>query len=472
MRRVAYALPIVLATFAACGGPNVAQQVARPPAYNPAGETKCHVTASSTQPLIVEWPSPARGELEAIVEDHKNIAVVHYEGCSMRVLSGCTAPGKVNYVPYRNTKKDVVRITNADDLYANLPVGAASLEGQLQRSGELDVEMMLVGQYESDVDLALDLQGGDSCADATHVIRVVTVGAFDFHTGASANAGAGVNVLGAGVGASSAASQTSLASDGATDACSKATVSDTDPPPNCGALVRIEVMPLTRGKKGGAPTTVAAQDDKSMITIPSGSFMMGSNDGPDSEVPVHQASLASFKIDKTEVTVAAYDACVSAGGCSAAVTGDYCNEGKDDRANHPVNCVNWNQAKVYCEWAGKRLPTVSEWEYAARGAEARRFPWGDDPPADQLCWHSQSTCAVGSFPNGASPFGVLDMAGNVWEWTDGGWLNYETRQVNLDLKEYRGGGWADANASSQRCAYRVGREATFLNGGVGFRCAK
>jgi hypothetical protein len=183
-----FAVQAVVISFAAACGGAVARPMLNAPAYNPPDQTKCRAAASPTKPLVVEWPSTARGELEALVEEKKTVAVVRYEGCTMSVLAGCTAPGAVKYVPYRNTKKDRLRITNADDLYASLPVGAAKLEGKLASSGELDVDMTLVGEYEADVDTAPEhLQGGAQCAGATHIVRAARVGAL---RACSARAGA------------------------------------------------------------------------------------------------------------------------------------------------------------------------------------------------------------------------------------------------------------------------------------------
>jgi hypothetical protein len=228
----------------ACGGGNLAQQILKPPKYKPRGQTQCHAVSSTTEPLIVEWPSAARGELEDIVENKKAIAVVRYEGCQMKVLATCTAPGRLGYTPLRNTKQDEVRIRNADELYSTLPVGAASLEGKLQTAGELDVDVTLVGRFETDVTSFTSDQLQGDCAGATHFVRAVTVGAFDFHTGASADVSGGVHVLGAGGGGSSTAQQENIARDGKMDACAGAKGEDTDPPDNCGALVRLEVLPI------------------------------------------------------------------------------------------------------------------------------------------------------------------------------------------------------------------------------------
>jgi hypothetical protein len=226
---------IVAIAAAACGGGNAGQRVSSAPEHEPGDQTndqhlidrpaaKC---VSPTKPLVVDWLSTARGELEAIVEEHRTVAVVAYEGCTMRVLSECAGPGKVAYVSYRSTKQDKLRITNADDLYANLPVGAASLEAILQRSGELDVDMTLVGQYESDATSVAqsDLMG--RCAGATHIVKTVTVGAFDFHAGAA-----------------SSATPESIRRDGKIDACDAAKVDDLEAPQNCASLVRLEVIPI------------------------------------------------------------------------------------------------------------------------------------------------------------------------------------------------------------------------------------
>ena len=129
-------------------------------------------------------------------------------------------------------------------------------------------------------------------------------------------------------------------------------------------------------------------------------------------------------MDRTEVTTAAYAACVSAGKCTRAHTGSVlasCNAGVAGREQHPINCVDWNQADAYCQAQGLRLPTEEEWEYAATGGDGRTFSWGNEWPSNQLCWnrygdgrtYPNSTCAVGSYPNGRSPFGVDDMSGNV-----------------------------------------------------------
>lgn len=157
------------------------------------------------------------------------------------------------------------------------------------------------------------------------------------------------------------------------------------------------------------------------------------------EAPRHTTTVASFKIDRLEVSVREYRAC---GACAAPATWDRrCNWNVEGRDDHPVNCVTWVQARAYCEAVGKRLCSEAEWELAARGTDGRAFPWGGDTPS---CDHAVyddgfgeetefdfstardgcgtgTTAPVGSRQRGASPFGVLDMAGNVAEWVEDDW---------------------------------------------------
>ena len=168
-------------------------------------------------------------------------------------------------------------------------------------------------------------------------------------------------------------------------------------------------------------------DGMPQVYIPAGTFHMGGYDvraAPD-EFPAHEVTLDAFWMDQLEVTNAMYQLCVGAGACDLPQSlelqrrTDYYNnvEFKD----YPVVYVTWEDANAFCGWAGERLPTEAEWERAGRGDDLRTFPWGEDKPDDTFANFNfivRDTSRVGSYPRGASLFGVLDMAGNVAEWTN------------------------------------------------------
>jgi formylglycine-generating enzyme required for sulfatase activity len=220
-----------------------------------------------------------------------------------------------------------------------------------------------------------------------------------------------------------------------------------------------------------------------VVRVDGGTFKMGSLDGDPDEQPVKDVTLATFEIDLTEVTVLAYRACVNAGKCTPPDTENYCTWDKPGMDRHPVNCLDWQQASAYCAFVGKRLPTEQEWEYAARGTDGRRYPWKNGEPADQVCWNGegndlgkdnrQGTCAVGRYSAGASPFGALDMAGNVWEWTADSYCpSYEGKSCAEDRKVIRGGGWNNVKAKYVRTQDRSDEAVKARQTNVGFRCAR
>jgi formylglycine-generating enzyme required for sulfatase activity len=159
-----------------------------------------------------------------------------------------------------------------------------------------------------------------------------------------------------------------------------------------------------------------------MVFVPAGEFTMGNDDGGTNEEPAHQVYLDAFWIDVYEVTNALYKKCADAGSCrppssSFSATRPSCF-GNSQFDNYPVTYVGWDNAKAYCEWAGKRLPTEAEWEKAARGTDARFYPWGSewDETKANMERRVRDTTSVGSYPAGASPYSAMAMAGNGWEW--------------------------------------------------------
>jgi formylglycine-generating enzyme required for sulfatase activity len=283
------------------------------------------------------------------------------------------------------------------------------------------------------------------------------------------------------------------------------------------------VAPPTSAPAASAPAPPPPPKPKcpeDMIAIAGGMFFMGS-EGPealDDEKPQHQVMLSPYCIDAREVTVKRYRTCSDVGGCKKANFNEWPNISDKDRkiydplctfvdpekkAEHPINCVDWDMADHYCKSIGARLPTEAEWEFAARGPEGNDFPWGDAKPGRELLNACGSECVawgkghgiklepmyatddgwpntapVGSFPDGKSRFGLLDVVGNVWEWT-ADWHAKYGKDLERDPKGapsgtrrvIRGGAWNGEHSSWVRPTFRYMDDPAKRSAGIGFRCA-
>jgi len=255
----------------------------------------------------------------------------------------------------------------------------------------------------------------------------------------------------------------------------------------CIPLILLFVLIIT-----GCKPTVSAEgeirtsdkDGMVLVFIPDGYFTMGSAiDEPkadEDEKPSHQVFLDSFWIDRTEITNGMYLHCIEAEICTPPARSIYYTT--PEYANHPVIGISWVQAQEYCKWAERRLPTEAEWEKAARGTDSRIYPWGNTPPETELSnfgHQFNETVPVGMYLNGASPYGVLDMAGNAWEWVaDGYQSDFYAHSPDenpisdspVNRRVLRGGNW-DSKEEGIRVTNRFwafpGR-----NDSDGFRCAK
>jgi formylglycine-generating enzyme required for sulfatase activity len=253
-------------------------------------------------------------------------------------------------------------------------------------------------------------------------------------------------------------------------------------------------------------TMTRDKDGALMVYVPAGSFLMGSTQadinallGPcrecENEQPQHEVTLSAFRIDQTEVTNAQYALCVRDGICRNSI---YAHDTAYNGDNYPVVGISWGDADLYCRWAGGRLPTEAEWEYAARGPQRSVYPWGNefdclrgnfddddqrDPyvvPGGVGCDGYERTAPVGSFQDGASWSGVLDMSGNVWEWVSDWYAtSYQEATSSLDnptgpatgtSKVLRGGSWFYGILGA-RTSFRKDDLPNRRDEAYGFRCA-
>ncbi len=266
----------------------------------------------------------------------------------------------------------------------------------------------------------------------------------------------------------------------------------------------LALLPLLAAPAATARSTSTAPSPP-LLPVPAGCFRMGADEGgePD-EHPAHEVCVSAFLLDEHEVTVADYRACEAAGICPKARRFGPKFEGPQQA----VAGVSWDGARAFCEWIGRRLPSEAEWEFAARGPQSRRFPWGDeDPSPERACygWQRRGPAEVGSHPAGAGPFGHQDLGGNVWEWVQDvyhpGYYEISPRQdppggtceESLALfralkaagrqgatgsnpipevceRVLRGGAWNYA-AQGLRSSNRVHHAARFRIQVAGFRCA-
>jgi len=225
-----------------------------------------------------------------------------------------------------------------------------------------------------------------------------------------------------------------------------------------------------------------------MVNVPPGDFMMG-NIEYDDQSPVHRVYLDEYWIDQTEVTNRMYAACVADGVCKPPISFSSSFQesyyGKAEFENFPVIYVSQKFARTYCAWAGGRLPTEAEWEKAARGTDERKYPWGNDSPSCKLANYQGckvDTVAVGSYPDGASPYGALDMAGNVWEFVND-WYGMAYYSLSPDSNpqgpasgdgDYvvlRGGSWSNPQ-EFLATTYRLDDGQDNMYTTFGFRCSK
>jgi len=256
------------------------------------------------------------------------------------------------------------------------------------------------------------------------------------------------------------------------------------------------ILILTGCAPGNAPTTappagapgiprtqVSPKDGMTSLYVPAGEFSMGNAKGNSDEKPAHKVYVDAFWIDQTEVTNAMYAKCVGAGSCKVPVKTDSDTRpnyyADSQYADYPVIRVDWSQADVYCRWAGRGLPSEAQWEKAARGTDGRTYPWGEYMDPGKVNYNGKDTAKVGSYPEGASPYGALDMAGNVSEWVadwfDAGYyaksaLKNPPGPDSGEERVLKGGSW-DSTEIGLRSSFRGSYDPASQAFDRGMRCA-
>ncbi len=241
---------------------------------------------------------------------------------------------------------------------------------------------------------------------------------------------------------------------------------------------------------------VSPRDRVTLLCVPPGEFLMGAADNDpaatNDEKPQHRVYQDAFWIDQTETTNASFTRCVAEGAChprtytpygdgvSSATRLDY--YANPQYGNYPVVVYVGDEAQAYCHWAGRRLPTEAEWEKAARGTDARTYPWGEDIDCSRASYFEcvKDTTPVDVPASGASPYGALNMAGNVWEFVADGYdpAFYSTAPnrnpvspPNPDAYVLRGGGWRSLIQTLRTSARSYGGAEHYFDSQIGFRCA-
>ncbi len=471
----------------------------------PSGIPVCR-PSDRTRVAALELGADERARLD--VDARIGLVVVHLDSCGLTVLPGCRAPGAYAYRATAEEPADV-RVLTAAELSLGFPLAAARLAPALTPRSQLRIETLRAGELDGPLG-SPRLDG--SCAGATHWVRALAVGSYAL---------------------SSVEGETLHEHDGDFAACGKASASDRAPPPSCDGVIALDLSPLVRttsagpaaprGVAGAAASPFLAPTEEElghcgpglhytelgdcvtnttlvtsgpMVHIPEGTFF-SKYTSPTAALPlgaplpegayveaahVHPVQIRAFDLDLTEVTVENYKSCVDAGKCPLPGVGGACNY--PSRSAHPVNCVDWRGAYAYCAAAGKRLPSVFEWEYAARGSDNRLYPWGTAPPSLEIACvdHARprlgGTCPAGLFATDRSPFGVLDMGGNVREWT--GQRACVSSLVSvvgpcMDGAVEKGAAWTDraiAGVGLPDATSFDAASATTKSASLGLRCAR
>ncbi|MCA9639981.1 MAG: SUMF1/EgtB/PvdO family nonheme iron enzyme [Myxococcales bacterium] len=465
---------------AACGGgtPNPILSDTTPTGVDEAlGDMDCGKVKAQDAPDLMGWDPAARANLDRMRQ--QGMVAVRYSknGCDVKLelLPNCkvrAGRGKRTYAwsPYSANETKIAH--NQAELYAKLPLGAVGLSAKVGGERSLRTDYMLVGTRSVEVGKTINtdqLVESDDCSKATHVITTIYYGGFALASGANKEIEAEASVFGMGAGGSQKSSQELLANEGNADACKKAQASGEEQP-TCNVPLRVNLAEIegrqsmtstSDVQSGGGDQPAAKFSGKcptDMLPVAPGSFRFGPRKEP--------STIDGLCIDTTEVTAGAFLKCVESGKCPPPKRSSKgCHFREAGKEDFPMNCVTLDEATQFCKAQGKRLPTDKEWEYAAVGHDGREFPWGDGDATGKACFdrRQEGACKVGSFPDGKSFFGAMDMGGNVAEWTS---------TADGDYRYLRGGDYSDSARKLASALHAERKRASMTDKTIGFRCAK
>ncbi len=379
LSRLSVGLASLLAVTTSCGGPQL-----KP--WDLGDGERNTLTCLDTGRDVLGLAPTQRAKLDQVADS--GIVAVRFteHRCLVELeLLDCFAEGKYQYKAY--SSEDHKTAYRAGDLWAQLPLGAARLGAGLHEGDALKKDVLMVGTRLLPPDATIGALRGRECAKANYVVKSITVGGFAIHRGSREAIDASAVLFGIGAGTHLAQGIQRHDGDGSLEACVAANRTG-QASPQCSAPLKIELMkiepklperrqaeapapprpePVVEAPRPApvpAPAPAAVEPPRprapspasgGMVSISGGSFLMGANDLPDwaSAAPAHRVTVGAFEIDLTEVTVAAYRACVGAGRCTdeGLTSESSCNWDKPDRGNHPINCVDWNPATAYCAFA-------------------------------------------------------------------------------------------------------------------------
>ncbi|MEE2645535.1 MAG: formylglycine-generating enzyme family protein, partial [Myxococcota bacterium] len=466
------------------------------------------------RPFLIGLEPSDMMDLENLIANQKGL-VAQYERCGkFRILTRCSIDGAYE-VNKNQPRAQSLEINSASTLEANLPLSVGQLSAKVSSGAGFKLSYVATGTQRFSPSVQATPTGGARCRDGTHFVESLYLGASLLQETSSSGGSASAGLGSTGVEGNTQNTRSEKATQGNPTECAESGLTDRCQYPlqvqlralselNTREPVQQNVQAPVATLSAGQIASGEAAGGVSWAKLEGGRFQIGSRESRErDERPVRPVALADFWLSRTEVTVSQYKRCVDAGVCTAPKSGGYCNWGQRGRAEHPINCVDWSQARTFARWVGGDLPTEAQWEFAARSrGDRREFPWGSSVPSCELaiidgkrrgsageqtdgCGEDR-TWPVCSRRAGNTEQGLCDLIGNVQEWTLDEYLNsYNEMAADgaarcsgagcegaTSKRVLRGGHWYVDQLPRLRAGYR-----NFLPGNrraisVGFRVAR